>query len=79
MKKKNPKTKVGARDLGIAVIGLNLFLFEEIWILVLWVTKALPYFKPCLIGHTCRSTEEHAAENDLICEDWFKRYQRIKF
>ena len=35
------KTKVGTRDGGIAVIGLTMLLFERMWILGLWIWKAV--------------------------------------
>jgi hypothetical protein len=31
------KTEVGTRDWGIAVVGLNMLLFERMWILGLWI------------------------------------------
>ena len=39
------KTQVGARDWGIAVIGLTMLLFGRMWILGLWIWKAMECFK----------------------------------
>ena len=50
----------GARDWGIAVIDLIMFLG-------LWVKKAVKCFKPCLVGHPSRSKEDSGAESGLNC------------
>ena len=35
--------------------------------LVLWIMKAVEYFKLCLMGHTSRSREDISAKNYLNC------------
>ena len=51
------------------MIGLTIILFGGIWTLVLWVRKAVGWFKPYLMGRTSRSMEDSGAENDLNCRD----------
>lgn len=43
---RNPKTEVGARDWDVAVIGLIMFLFGEMWTLVLWVLSTAQWTIP---------------------------------
>lgn len=64
---RNPETEVGTRDWDVTVIGLIMFLFGEMWTLVLWVTKAVGCFKYCWMGHTSRNVEDDGADNDLNC------------
>jgi hypothetical protein len=59
------KTKVGTRNWGIALIGLTMFLFGEMWILELWIRKAVEWFKWSLRGHPSRSHEDSGAEGNL--------------
>ena len=44
-----------------------MLLFEGIWILGLWVRKAVEKFKCCLMGQTSRNMENSGAECDLNC------------
>jgi len=52
------KTEVGSRDWGIVVIGLTMFLFGGVWILVLWIWKAVECSKWGLMGHLSRNMED---------------------
>jgi hypothetical protein len=52
------KTEVGTRDWGISVIGLNMLLFERMWIWELWILKAVECFKWGLMGHPRRNMED---------------------
>ena len=56
------KREVGTRDWGIAVIGLTMFLFERMWILGLWIWKAVECFKWGLMGHPSRNMEDFVIE-----------------
>ena len=62
---RNTKTEVGTRDWGVAVIGLTMFLFEEIQTLGLWIRKLVDRFKCCLMGHPNRNREDSDTECDL--------------
>ena len=44
-----------------------MFLFGGIWILVLWVKKAVECFEHRLLDHINRSMKDNGAENDLNC------------
>ena len=46
----NPKTEVGTRDWGIAVIGLTMVLFGGMQIWGLWIWKAMECFTWDLMG-----------------------------
>ena len=52
-------------DSEISKIGLTIFLFEEIWTLVLWVRKVVDCFKHCLVNHT-RSFQESGTECEAL-------------
>ena len=53
---------------GIALIGLIMFLFGVMWALVLWVKKAIEYFKHCLMGHSSKTMEDSGAMSYLNCQ-----------
>ena len=53
---------------GIALIGLNMFLFGVMWALVLRVKKAIEYFKHCLMGHSIKNMEDSGAKSYLNCQ-----------
>jgi hypothetical protein len=59
------KTEVTTRDWGIAVIGLTMLLFERMWILELWIWKAVECFKWGLMGHPSRNMEDLVARRYL--------------
>jgi hypothetical protein len=61
------KTEVGTRDWGIAVIGLTMLLFEIMWILELWIWKAVECWG--LMSHPSRNMEEFVAGSNLNCVD----------
>jgi hypothetical protein len=63
------KTEVGTRDWGIAVIGLTMLLFERMWVLGLWIWKAVECFKWALMGHPSRNMEDFVAGSNLNCVD----------
>ena len=52
------KTEVGSTDRGITMIDLTVLLFEVLWILQLWIRKAVECFKCCLVGHPSRNIED---------------------
>ena len=56
--KSSSKTEVCTRDWGIAVIGLIMLLFGRMWILRLWIWKALECFKWGLVGYPSRNKED---------------------
>ena len=58
-----PKTEVGTRDWGIAVIDLMMLLIGGMWIWGLY--KAVECFKWGLLGHKNRSMGNSDAEGDL--------------
>jgi hypothetical protein len=59
------KAEVGTRDWGIAVIGLTRLLFGRMWILLLWIWKAMECFKWTLMGEPSRNMEDFGAEDHL--------------
>ena len=61
----------------MAVIGLTMLLFGRMWILALWIWKAVECFKWSLMGHPSRNMEDFVAEGDLNCGS-LKRFQRRK-
>ena len=63
------KTEVGTRDWGIAVIGLTMHLFGRMWILGLWIWKAVECFKWRLISYPGRAMEDFVTESGLKCAD----------
>ena len=63
------KTEVGTRDWSIAVIGLTMCLFGGMWILRLWIWKAVECFKWGLMDHPSRNMEDFVTESDLNCAD----------
>ena len=63
------KTEVGTRDWGIAVIGLTMLLFGRMWILGLWIWKAMECFKWGLMSHPSRNLEDFVSVSDLNCAD----------
>ena len=71
----NPITKVGTRDLGIAVIGLTMLLFGRMWIWGLWIWKAVGRFKWGLMNYLYRNMEGFVIESDLNRATWPKRFQ----
>jgi hypothetical protein len=62
-------TEVGTRDWAIAVIGLTMLLFRRMWILELWIWKAVECFKWGLMGYPSRNMEDFVAESNLNCTD----------
>ena len=63
------KTEVGSRDWGISVIGLTMLLLGSMWILGLWIWKAMECFKWNLMGYPSKNMEDFVTESDLNCED----------
>lgn len=61
------KTEAGTRAWGFAVMGLSMFLFEEIQTLRLWIRKAVKHIKFCLMSHTGRSMADSGTEYELNC------------
>jgi hypothetical protein len=59
------KIEVCIRDWGIAVIGLTMLLFGRMWILGLWIWKAVECFKWGLMGHPSRNMEDFVTVSDL--------------
>ena len=53
--------------IGIAVIGLDVLLFGEMWTLRLWIRKEVEYFNWGLMGHTSRNPEDSGAEGVFNC------------
>jgi hypothetical protein len=52
------KTEVGTKEWDIAVIDLTMFLFGGMWILGLWIWKAMESFKWDLLGYFSRNIED---------------------
>jgi hypothetical protein len=46
-----------------------MLLFGRMWILGLWIWKAVECFNWGLMGHTSRNTEDFVAESDFNCAD----------
>lgn len=61
------KTEVGAKDLGITVIGLIMLLFGGMWTLELWITKAIEHFRWGLLSHSGRNKEDSGTKGDFNC------------
>ena len=49
------------------MIGLTMLLFRRIWILGLWVWKAVECFKWGLMGYLGRKMEDFVAKGVLTC------------
>ena len=47
------------------MIGLTMLLFERMWILGLWICKAVECFKWGLMGHLGRNMEDFVAGSNL--------------
>jgi hypothetical protein len=62
----------------IAVIGLTMLLFERMWILGLWIWKAVECFKWGLIGHPRRNMEDFVAGSNLNCVDLAQEISKEK-
>lgn len=60
------KTYMGARDRGIALIGLTMLLFERIWTLGVWIRKTIECFNCCLLDYPNRNMVDSGAKCDLI-------------
>jgi hypothetical protein len=63
------KTEVGTRDCGFAMIGQTIFLFGGMWVLRLWIWKAMECFEWDSMGHPSRNMEDIGAEGDLNSGD----------
>jgi len=53
------KTEVGTRNWDITIIGLTVLSFGRMWILGLWIWKAVERFKWGLMGYLSRKVESH--------------------
>jgi hypothetical protein len=62
-------SKVGTRNWGITVIGLTMILFGRMWILGLWIWKAVECFKWALMNYPSKNMEDFVTESDLNCTD----------
>ena len=51
------------------MIDLTMFLFGRMWVLGLWIWKALECFKWGLMGYPRRNMKDFLAEYDLNCAD----------
>ena len=49
--------------------GLTVLLFKRMWILGLWIWKAVECFKWGLMGHPSRNMKDFVAGSDLNCVD----------
>jgi hypothetical protein len=58
-------TEVGTRNWGIAVIGLTMLLFKRLWILELWIWKAVECFKWGLMSHPSKNMKDFVAKSNL--------------
>ena len=63
------RIEVGTRDWGITVISLAMLLFGRMWVLRLWIWKAVECFNLGLMGHSSRNMDDFATESDLNCAD----------
>ena len=63
------KTEVGTRGWAIALIGLTMLLFKRLWILELWIWKAVECFKWGLMSHPSRNMADFVAVSNLKCAD----------
>jgi len=55
---RKPKTKVGTRGWGIAMIDVTMLSFGGVWTLKLWIRKVVESFNFGLMGHTSRNMED---------------------
>ena len=60
------KTEVGTRGWNIAVIGLTVLLFRRMWILWLWIWKAMKCFKRSVMGYPSQNMK------DCCYWEWFE-------
>jgi hypothetical protein len=63
------KTKVSSRVQVVAVIGLIMLLFGKIWILGIWIWKAMKCLRCGLVYHPSWNMEDFVTKGDLICSD----------
>jgi hypothetical protein len=66
------------QEWGIAVIDLTMLLFERMWILGLWIWKAVECFKWGLIGYPSRNMEYFVAGSNLVCVDLAQEISKEK-
>jgi hypothetical protein len=60
------------------VICLTMLLFERMWILGLWIWKAVECFKWGLLGHPGRNMEDFVARSNLNCVDLAQEISKEK-
>ena len=60
------KTEVGTKYWDIVLVSLTMLLFEGLWTLVLWISKAVDYFMCYLLDHTSRSMDDGGNECVLM-------------
>ena len=60
------------------MIGLTMLLLGRMWILGLWIWKAVECFEWGLIGHLSRNMEDFVAGSDLNCIDMAQEISKEK-